>query len=60
LELGRSLSDRLIWSRGVVTNQFDEMQLCRLQEFILVTSQHEVLQHVRRMPEIIIEHFQRF
>ncbi len=59
LDSGRS-PDRLIWSRGMVTNQFDEMQLCRLQEFIRVTSQHEVLQHVRTMPEIIVAHFQEF
>ena len=46
-------------SRGIVTNQFDQLHLCRLQELLRVTSQPGAMEHVRNMPSIIHEHFKQ-
>ena len=60
LNVPRELKDKIKTLRGCVTNQFCELQLCRLQEHLRVTAQHEIMNHIRSMPNIINRHFQDF
>jgi hypothetical protein len=58
--LQKEMMDTLSESKGIVTSHFDQLQLCRLQELLRITSQPRVLEHVRNMPSIIHEHFKQY